>query len=45
MNYTNFQNMISKKNKSITYQDIDELCDALECSVSDLLIKVNDKTE
>lgn len=29
LNYTNFQNMISQKNKSVLYQDLDELCDAL----------------
>ena len=37
MNYTNFQNIINQENKSILYQDLDELCEALECSISDLL--------
>ena len=31
MNYTNFQNMINQANKSVLYQDLDELCEALEC--------------
>lgn len=37
MNYTNFQNLINQKNKSVLYQDLDELCEALECDISDLL--------
>ena len=43
MNYTNFQNMINQVNKSVLYQDLDELCDALECDISELLIKVDDE--
>ena len=39
MNYTNFLNMINKDNKSVLYQDLDELCEALECDISDLLIR------
>ena len=39
MNYTNFLKMINKKNKSVLYQDLDELCEALECDISDLLIR------
>ena len=39
MNYTNFLNMISQKNQSVLYQDLDELCEALECDISDLLIR------
>ena len=29
LNYTNFQNMINQNNKSVIYQDLDELCEAL----------------
>lgn len=43
MNYTNFQNMINQVNKSVLYQDLDELCEALECDIADLLIRVEDK--
>lgn len=43
LNYTNFQNMISQKNKSVLYQDLDELCEALDCKISDLLTRVQDK--
>lgn len=39
MNYTNFLNMINQENKSVLYQDLDELCEALECDISDLLIR------
>lgn len=42
LNYTNFQNMINQKNKSVLYQDLDELCEALECDISDLLTRIND---
>ena len=42
LNYTNFQNMIGQKNKSILYTDLDELCDALNCEISDLLTKIPD---
>lgn len=37
MNYTNFLHMINQDNKSVLYQDLDELCEALECDISDLL--------
>ncbi len=39
MNYTNFQNMINQANKSVLYQDLDELCEALECDITDLLTR------
>lgn len=39
MNYTNFLNMINQENKSVLYQDLDELCEALDCDISDLLIR------
>lgn len=42
LNYSNFQNMIGQKNKSVLYQDLDELCEALECEISDLLTRVDD---
>ena len=38
MNYTNFLHMINQDNKSVLYQDLDELCEALECD-SDLLTR------
>lgn len=39
MNYTNFLHMINQDNKSVLYQDLDELCEALECNISDLLTR------
>ena len=42
LNYTNFQKIINQKNKSVLYQDLDELCEALECDISDLLTRIND---
>ena len=39
MNYTNFLHMISQDNKSVLYQDLDELCEALKCDISDLLTR------
>ena len=43
LNYTNFQNIINQNNKSVLYQDLDELCDALDCKITDLLTRVPDK--
>ncbi len=45
LNYTNFQNMINQVNKSVLYQDLDELCEALECKISELLTRTQDETE
>lgn len=45
MNYTNFLHMINKDNKSVLYQDLDELCEALECDISDLLTRDNTNNE
>ena len=43
LNYTNFQNIINQNNKSVLYQDLDELCEALNCTISDLLTRVSDE--
>lgn len=43
LNYTNFQNIINQNNKSVLYQDLDELCDALDCKITDLLTRVPDE--
>lgn len=45
MNYTNFLNMINQENKSVLYQDLDELCEALECDISDLLTRNTSNNE
>lgn len=44
LSYTNFQNIIKQKNCSIKYEDLDDLCSILNCSISDLLTKSDDKT-
>ena len=42
MNYTNFLNVIKQNNKSVLYQDLAELCEALDCEIQDLLILVKE---
>lgn len=37
LNYTNFKNIINQSNQSVLYRDLDELCEALSCDISDLL--------
>ena len=39
MSYTNFDNMIKNKTKSIKYDNIEKLCKFLECSPDDLFVK------
>ena len=43
MSYQNFNNMISNKTKSIKYENIELLCDLLDCSPNDLFEKVEEK--
>ena len=39
MTYTNFNNIVTNKTKSIKYENIEKLCDILECTPNDLFIK------
>lgn len=39
MSYTNFDNMIKNKTKSIKYDNIEKLCKFLECTPDDLFIE------
>lgn len=39
MSYTNFDNMIKNKTKSIKYDNIEKLCEFLECKPDDLFVK------
>lgn len=39
MSYTNFQNMIDNRTKSIKYENLYKLCKILECTPNDILIK------
>lgn len=43
MSYQNFNNMISNKTKSIKYENIELLCELLDCSPNDLFEKVKEK--
>ncbi len=36
ISYTNFNNMIEQKTNSIKYENIEKLCDILECEPQDL---------
>ena len=40
MSYTNFNNMITNKTKSIKYENLEKLCKILECEPNDLFKKV-----
>lgn len=39
MTYTNFNNIINNKTKSIKYDNIERFCDILECEPNDLFKK------
>lgn len=36
ISYTNFNNLVSNKTKSIKYENIDKLCKILKCTPNDL---------
>lgn len=38
MSYTNFNNLVSNKTKSIKYDNIEKLCTILQCKPNDLFI-------
>ena len=42
MTYTNFNNLITNKTKAIKYENIEKLCNILECEPSDLFVKVDE---
>lgn len=37
MSYTNFDNMIKNRTKSIKYENLEKLCKFLDCTPNDLL--------
>lgn len=43
MTYTNFNNIITNKTKSIKYANIEKFCELLDCSPNDLFTIVPDK--
>lgn len=42
MTYTNYNNLIMNRTKSIKYETIEKLCEILECEPNDLFIEVNE---
>lgn len=38
MSYTNFNNLVANKTKSIKYDNIEKLCTILQCEPNDLFI-------
>lgn len=43
MTYTNFNNIITNKTKSIKYANIEKFCELLDCSPNDLFTIVPNK--
>ena len=43
MSYTNFNNIVSNKTKSIKYANIEKFCKILECEPNDLFKEVKQK--
>ena len=43
MSYTNFNNIITNKTKSIKYSNIEKFCKILECEPNDLFKEVKQK--
>ena len=39
ISYTNFNNLIENKTQSIRYENIEKLCNILECSIEDLFTR------
>lgn len=40
ISYSNFNSMVEMKTRSIRYENIDKLCQILDCNVGDLIVKV-----
>lgn len=45
MTYTNYNNLIMNRTKSIKYETIEKLCQILECEPNDLFIKTPDEAK
>lgn len=43
LTYTNFDNLIKNRTKSIRYANLEKLCLALECTPNDLFVEVEEK--
>lgn len=42
LTYTNFDNLIKNRTKSIRYENLEKICEILECTPNDLFVKVKD---
>lgn len=42
MSYQNFNKMVNNQTKSIRYENIEVLCQLLECTPNDLFVEVED---
>ena len=45
LTYTNFDNLIKNRTKSIRYANLEKLCEVLECTPNDLFVKVEEKSK
>lgn len=45
LTYTNFDNLIKNRTKSIRYSNLEKICEVLECTPNDLFVKVEDDNE
>lgn len=45
LTYTNFDNLVKNRTKSIRYENLEKICAALECSPSDLFIRIDDEED
>lgn len=43
MTYTNYNNLIMNRTKSIKYETLDKLCEILECEPNDLFLNEKDE--
>lgn len=42
LTYTNFDNLIKNRTISIRYENLEKLCNALDCTPNDLIVKVKE---
>ena len=45
LTYTNFDNLIKNRTKSIRYANLELLCNILECTPNDIFVKVEDNNK
>lgn len=43
MSYQNFSNMVNNKTKSIKYENLELLCEILDCGLEDLFVLTKEK--